>query len=579
MLTLSPDLRRSVSTQNDLVRADLPSRFASITLMSIMSLYFLPIRTVAAIYCIYAFVEIIGLIVYKMLAHKVTFGAVLLFTSSAFCGVWIFNAIPVMLFLQPDPFPKLMGAMLLTIALNHCVVARAAWMFFGILTAVPIICVVGYMIGSLLYSFADPIEIAIAGVVVVLGAAYMLNAMWAQHRLTSRLREALVEAEAGSRAKSRFLASMSHEIRTPLNAICGMSELIEEGHSDAELLQERTHLLRKSAQALTGILDDILDYAKIESGHFALNLDAAELRLEISSTVEMFRSQAADKGLQFDIQLDDSVPTYAKCDALRLRQVIGNLVSNAVKYTEKGVVSVNVWGEPQDGSTLLTVQVTDTGRGMTEEQAAHLFTEFYRAEDKTAPSVPGTGLGLSVARHLARLMRGDITFATRPAKGSSFTLACQVEALPASEAPAIPAQAKPDERQDLGGIRSVLLVDDTASNRMVVRAFLNNSDVEIIDAGNGAEALAQLEERSVDLVLLDMKMPVMDGQETLIEMARRGGRISATPVIMLTANAAPEDQELCRSLGAAGYLAKPVKKSVLLSEMRRVASARSSKVA
>ena len=344
MLTLSPDLKNSVATQNDLVRADLPSRFASITLMSILSLYFLPMRTVALIYFIYALVEIIGVLVYKKLARKITFGAVLLFTSSAFFGVWIFNSIPLLLFLQPDPFPKLMGAMLLTIALNHCVVARAAWMFFGILTAVPIICVVGYMIGSLLYSFADPIEIAIAAVVVVLGAAYMLNAMWAQHRLTSRLREALIEAEAEQSRQEPFPRLNEPRNPHPLNAICGMSELIEEGHSDAELLGERTHLLRKSAQALTGILDDILDYAKIESGQFALNLDAAELRLEISSTVEMFRAQAADKGLQFDIHMDETVPTYAKCDALRLRQVIGNLVSNAVKYTETGTVSVTVKG-------------------------------------------------------------------------------------------------------------------------------------------------------------------------------------------------------------------------------------------
>ena len=215
---------------------------------------------------------------------------------------------------------------------------------------------------------------------------------------------------------------------------------------------------------------------------------------------------------------------------------------------------------------------------MTKEQTAHLFTEFYRAEDKTAPSVPGTGLGLSVARHLARLMGGDITVVTRPAEGSSFTLACQVQALKASEVPSLPAQANPEDRQDLG-IQSILLVDDTASNRMVVRAFLNSHDIEIIDAGNGAEALTQLEQRPVDLVLLDMKMPVMDGQETLLEMAQRGGRIGATPVIMLTANAAPEDQELCLRLGAAGYLSKPVKKSVLLSEIRRVVTARASKVA
>ncbi|MGR3762316.1 ATP-binding protein (plasmid) [Roseobacteraceae bacterium NS-SX3] len=582
MLTLSPSLASSVAAQNELVRSDLPYRFASITLVSALSLYYLPVQAVGIVYLAYALVETVGLLVYRKLAREVTPGGIFLFTFSAFVGVWVFNAIPVLLFLQPEPFPKLTGAMLLIIALNHCVVARSAWMFFGVLTAVPIICVVGYMIASFLYTFASPFENIIAAIVLVLGAAYVTHSMWTLNRLTGRLREALRAAEAGSRAKSRFLAAMSHEIRTPLNAICGMSELIEEETSDRDTLRERTSLLRKSAQALTAILDDVLDHAKVEAGHVELSLAAAAPGLEIVSAVEMFRASADEKGLRLDVSIGEGLPAYAEFDALRLRQVIGNLVSNAVKYTEAGHVFVAARAEQDGGQSTITVEVSDTGRGMTADQVSRLFTEFYRAEDKNAPSVPGTGLGLAIARRFARMMGGDITVCSSPAGGSCFTFTCEVRVLEASEIQSAPSQS--DDLDFAGGagdlgVQSILLVDDTRSNRMVVCAFLKKGGFEIIEASNGAEALDCLERRCVDLVLLDMKMPVMDGRETLAEMTRRGGRIGATPVIMLTANAAPEDRARYLALGAAGYIAKPVKKSVLLSEIRKVASARVTRAA
>lgn len=575
MSNLSPDLTNSVAAQNLLVRADLPYRFASITLVAILSLYYLPLQTLGIVYLAYVLVEVMGIFAYRKLKQNVTRSGILLFTVSAFVGVWVFNSIPLLLFMQAEPFPKLAGTMLLLIALNQSVVGRSDWMFFGILTAVPIICAVGYMIVSFLYTFASPMETFIAIVIMVIGAAYVAHGMWALNRLTSRLRDALSEAEAGSRAKSRFLAAMSHEIRTPLNAICGMSELIDEEDTDPETRRERTLLLRKSAQALTGILDDVLDHAKVEAGRVELSLAAAAPGLEIASAVEMFRPSADDKGLRLDITIGEGVPTYAEFDALRLRQVIGNLVSNAVKYTETGRVSVKAHCEPNGSQSILTVEVSDSGRGMTADQRSQLFTDFYRIEDKDAPKVPGTGLGLAIARSFARMMGGDIAVSSSPAQGSCFTFTSQIKVLEETEVHSVspPSEVRDYDDSARGlGPKSILLVDDTPSNRMVVRAFLKKSEFEITEATNGAEALACLERQSVDLVLLDMKMPVMDGRETLAEMARRGGRIGATPVIMLTANAAPEDRERYLALGVAGYIAKPVKKSVLLSEIRRVAA-------
>ncbi|MEP2718918.1 ATP-binding protein [Pseudophaeobacter sp.] len=582
MFNLSADLKSSVAAQSKLVRADLPSRFASLTLVSLLSLYYLPAATVALAYFCLCVVELVGLYAYRKLEQDVSLSGLLLFSGSAFVGILLFNVIPLLLFQQPEPFPKLAGTMLLVIALNHSVVARSEWMFFGLLTALPVIGAVGYMITSFLKSFASPAEILIAVVIMVLGAGYVAHSMWALNRMTDRLREALSEAEAGSRAKSRFLAAMSHEIRTPLNAICGMSELIDEEGADLETQRERTLLLRKSAQTLTGILDDVLDHAKVEAGHIEVSLAAAAPRIEITSAVEMFRAAAEEKGLKLDVNIGSDVPAYAEFDALRVRQVVGNLVSNAIKYTEDGHVTLLAYCVTEGDNATLTIEVTDSGRGLTPKQMSKLFTEFYRAEDRDSPKVPGTGLGLSIARRFARMMGGDILVRSSPKRGSCFTFTSEIKVLEKSEIAApvsrVTADAPPNAEPDLGA-NSVLLVDDTKSNRMVVRAFLKNFDLRITEAVNGAEALECLEEQPYDLILLDMKMPVMDGGETLAEMARRGGRIGATPVIMLTANAAPEDRKRFLDLGATGYIAKPVKKSVLLSEIRKVTSNRSSDAA
>ncbi|WP_122073504.1 ATP-binding protein [Pseudophaeobacter sp. EL27] len=581
MLKLSPDLQASVSAQNQLVRNDLPSRFASITVVALLSLYYLPFQTVSFIYLGIALIELVGIYVYNKLKRKVTFAGIALFTGSAFIGILFFNSIPMLLFFQPEAFPKLAGTMLLVIALNHSVVARSEWMFFGLLTAVPIICAVGFMIVSFLHSFASPVEIGIAVVILVLGAGYIAHSMRSLNQMTDKLRHALSDAEAGSRAKSSFLAAMSHEIRTPLNAICGMAELIDEEDTDPETQQERTLLLRKSAQALTGILNDVLDHAKVESGHIEVNLTAASPRVEIANAVEVFRAPAEAKGLHFDLSFVEDIPSYAQFDAQRLRQVIGNLVSNAVKFTEAGHITVNVTAQQVEDQSILTIQVLDTGRGIASNQIPHLFTEFYRAVDKNAPTVPGTGLGLAIARRFARMMGGDISISSVPKQGSCFTFTCQIKVLEEPKASQdhsnVQSITKATQRTDQGadqdlGLHTILLVDDTQSNRMVVRSFLKKSNVEIIEAEDGSKAMKCLEQRPVDLVLLDMKMPVMDGEETLTEMTRRGGRIAETPVVMLTANAAPEDRQRFLALGALGYIAKPVKKSVLLSEIRRIAA-------
>ncbi|WP_293574186.1 ATP-binding protein [Phaeobacter sp.] len=577
MMTISSSLRRVVAAQNELVKEDLPSRFASISIVSLVSLYYLTLGQIAVVYGVYILVELVGLHVYRRLRQQVTMNSVILFVVSAFVGVWTFNTIPLLLYLHEDGFSKVMGAMLLVIALNHCVVARSHWMFFGLLTALPIISVLIFLVGSTIWQIGSLTELIIAAIILLIGAAYTLFGIWTQHRMANNLRDALADAQAASEAKSRFLASMSHEIRTPLNAICGMSELIAEGKSDPDANREHGRLLFSSATALTGILDDILDHAKIESGQVELVCSTANLRAELTSAVDMFRFSAHDKSLDLGLVIADSVPDFANCDILRLRQILSNLVSNAVKYTETGRIDVDIFAEPSGRKTRLIVQVKDTGRGLSAEDLTQLFSDFFRAENSNAPSVPGTGLGLSIARRLARKMGGDLVVESELGKGSTFTLTCDIWAAEMVATPAVAATTQSAESDDLG-VKSLLVVDDTASNRRVVRAFLQRFDVELLEAENGREALDILATKQVDLILLDMRMPVMDGKEMLIELAKAPPETAQTPVVMLTANAATEDRETYLALGASGYIAKPVRKNVLLQEINRVAAAAAPRV-
>ncbi|MEO1406807.1 MAG: ATP-binding protein [Pseudomonadota bacterium] len=413
------------------------------------------------------------------------------------------------------------------------------------------------------------------------------------------LKKARRAAEAASAAKSEFLASMSHEIRTPLNGILGMAQALRTRDLNRDEM-DMVETILDSSRSLMTILNDILDLSKIEAGRLELSPVSVDFRHRISRIQKFFRPSAEDKRLYLKLVVDPRVPTDLIMDTVRVRQCISNLVSNAIKFTSKGGVIVAAKSELVDGSDdthLVTVHVSDTGIGIDPEHKSVLFDSFTQADASTTRRFGGTGLGLSIARKLARMMGGDITVASKQGQGSVFTFTFKA---PAASGPPL---ANRPEQQDLTdspvlisdvssaqsassqastaaatgtnslrGMR-VLIVDDNTVNRRVARLFVEPLGMIATEAAHGQEAIEILSAEPFDLVLLDMHMPVMDGQETIRAIRASKESWSDVLVIALTADAMAGDREKCIDLGMDGYVAKPVDQRELFSELLKVRSA------
>ncbi|MBD0425380.1 response regulator [Aquisalinus flavus] len=391
---------------------------------------------------------------------------------------------------------------------------------------------------------------------------------------TSSLSQSRQEAHSGSRAKTEFLANMSHEIRTPLNGVLGMAQALQSRPLGSE---ERSMVdtIQDSGNTLLAILNDVLDLSKIEAGRTLLSPSDENLHTIFQRTHELFMPLAREKGLKLVLKLHPDVPEWVHVDAIRIRQCISNLVSNAVKFTEKGGVSVKVLAKPMKGrgqGHFITVSVTDTGIGIEEEKLAGLFQAFAQADASISRRYGGTGLGLTVARNLSQQMGGDITVESTPRVGSRFVFTFFAE--PAEQKHA----AEPDPtvaatRDRIDGVR-VLVVDDQAVNRKVARIFLEEAGAIVTEAENGREALEVLETDHVDIMLLDVHMPVMDGIETIKRLRSDTLSGKAMPVIALTADAMSGAANRLFAVGMDGYLSKPVDRVEMVRSIRRVLSTR-----
>ena len=396
------------------------------------------------------------------------------------------------------------------------------------------------------------------------------------HRLRAaqdELTRAAAAAEASNEAKSSFLANMSHEIRTPLNGILGMAQVLEHERLNPRQ-RESVKTILDSGQTLMILLNDVLDLSKIEAG----KLDIAPVDTEVEGVFfhlqKLFLPRALEKSIEFSININDLIPKTLKFDYVRIHQCAANLISNAIKFTRAGCVSVSVRHEVIDmGEYLISVAVSDTGIGISEEAAARLFSEFSQADASTTRQFGGTGLGLAISRKLARMMGGDVTLTSQPGVGSTFTLTFQASAAAALETTpaAPPGQEARVSAAALQGLR-ILLVDDNAINRSVARLLLAPSGVVVTEAANGREALECLDRQQFDLVLLDVHMPVMDGTETIRHIRAAETSWRAVPVIALTADAMTGDKERLLSLGMTGYASKPIEQRALIHEIHRVLS-------
>jgi PAS domain S-box-containing protein len=387
--------------------------------------------------------------------------------------------------------------------------------------------------------------------------------------IEAELRKAKESAEASSNAKSQFLANMSHEIRTPLNGVLGMAQALEsDGLTPSQ--KEKVGVILDSGKSLTALLNDVLDLTKIEAGKLEISSVPGDFLHTMKRTRQLFQSTAEEKGLDLFVRYDSNFPQRLSYDPTRVRQCVSNLLSNAIKFTAHGRVEVAISAKPGPGGDyMVAVDVLDTGIGMSDETVSKLFTVFTQADGATTRKFGGSGLGLAISRQLARMMGGDITVSSTPGKGSTFHLTFKAqEALPEANAKAEPTRTAEPAKRGLRGLR-VLLTDDNAINRQVIKLFLAPQGCDISEATNGKEALDKIAQGEFDIVLLDVHMPVMDGKEA-IQRLRANQRWANLPVIALTADAMSGDREKYLALGMTDYVSKPVDQRELIAKMHKV---------
>lgn len=418
-------------------------------------------------------------------------------------------------------------------------------------------------ISALAYFLSDALLISTAAFTGYI--AWQLNKTLSD---TDKIDEARIAAEKANEAKSRFLANMSHEIRTPISAILGMNEMILR-ECDDDTIKGYAYNIEDASTNLLSLVNDILDFSKIESGKMEIVESEYETGALVNELKTMFRMKAEDKQIKLRFDIDGRIPKKLQGDPLRVKQICMNLISNAIKYTDSGeVVFIMRWEREKDGRASIIIIVRDTGRGIKEEDIPLLFEKFQRADLKNNSNIEGTGLGLAITRTLVESMGGNISVESEYGKGSRFT-AVIMQGVKDPEPLGDYRNFMKLSRDEVRGNASysapdadILIVDDTRLNVEVLSGLLKNIKVQVESAYSGEACIKQAEKRHYDIILMDARMPRMDGVETLNELNRRH-LIDNTKVIVITADAVTGAKERYMSEGFDGYLVKPVKPALL----------------
>lgn len=440
------------------------------------------------------------------------------------------------------------------------------WLSFPIAINYPIWLSYGYLFGNAM------------NLVIYLYFAFLVLERF-QYRMIQAEKSALVlvkEAEKSAQAKSEFLANMSHEIRTPINGVMGMLELLKQADLNAEH-KEKVDIAFNSSKSLLEVVNEVLDYSKIEAGKLTLEQVEFDIINLLTETYHVMQNLAETKGLALTLDTSAIKNRYIKSDPLRFKQILLNLIGNAVKFTEEGTVTVKTEINKKGSIDYLVCSITDTGIGIEKEKLEDVFESFQQADSSTTRNFGGTGLGLSISKRLCQLLNGDIKVTSEEGQGSKFTITIPIEVVEEIEGISV-------HESDFGLLSppawqnhiKILLVEDNRINQVVAIQVLESFNLTCDVAENGAVALAKLKvSLKIDIpytcILMDCQMPTLDGYEATkrIRSGECGDRYTDIPIIAMTANAMEGDKEKCLSTGMSDYIAKPIEKHLMLAVLKK----------